>query len=107
LASPGKPHFFLKKNPFGSDDLLANTLPLRDNEEYPRAYITLKPNHTTTADNIVNFMKDKVTPTKRITGGVVFVDSIPKNPSGKILRKLLREQANREIRDQNVARAKL
>ncbi|KZO92577.1 acetyl-CoA synthetase-like protein [Calocera viscosa TUFC12733] len=30
---------------------------------------------------------------KHLDGGVVFVESIPKNPSGKILRRLLREQA--------------
>ncbi|KAI0066477.1 amp dependent CoA ligase [Artomyces pyxidatus] len=30
---------------------------------------------------------------KRLSGGVVFVDSIPKNPSGKLLRRVLRDQA--------------
>jgi 4-coumarate--CoA ligase len=30
---------------------------------------------------------------KHLTGGVEFVDVIPKNPSGKLLRRVLREQA--------------
>jgi len=30
---------------------------------------------------------------KHLDGGVEFVDSIPKNPSGKLLRRILREQA--------------
>jgi 4-coumarate--CoA ligase len=30
---------------------------------------------------------------KWLTGGVHFIDTIPRNPSGKILRRLLREQA--------------
>ncbi|KAJ6520072.1 amp dependent CoA ligase [Mycena sanguinolenta] len=30
---------------------------------------------------------------KRLAGGVVFIDAIPKNPSGKILRRVLRDQA--------------
>jgi 4-coumarate--CoA ligase len=42
----------------------------------------------------------KVTRHKRITGGVVFVDALPKNPSGKILRRLLRERAQKEVREE-------
>jgi len=34
---------------------------------------------------------------KRLAGGVVFVDEIPKNPSGKILKRILREQAKKEM----------
>jgi 4-coumarate--CoA ligase len=30
---------------------------------------------------------------KRLAGGVEFVDAIPKNPSGKLLRRVLRDQA--------------
>lgn len=51
-------------------------------------------------------MAGKVSATKRITGGVVFRDAIPKNPSGKILRKALREQAVVEL-NQKGATAKL
>ncbi|KAK2871798.1 hypothetical protein FQN49_002822 [Arthroderma sp. PD_2] len=69
----------------------------RDGEEYPRAYISLKVGATATAKDIVSYMKKNVAPTKRITGGVVFVEEIPKNPSGKILRKELRERAAREV----------
>lgn len=36
---------------------------------------------------------------KRLAGGVKFVQAIPKNPSGKILRKILREQAKKEVGD--------
>jgi 4-coumarate--CoA ligase len=49
-------------------------------------------------------MNKLVTRTKRLTGGVRFVDSIPKNPSGKILRKVLRDEAQAE---QNNLKAKL
>ncbi|KAL1957752.1 hypothetical protein VTO42DRAFT_5595 [Malbranchea cinnamomea] len=70
----------------------------KDGDEYPRAYITLKPGKTATEADIVNYMKDKVAPTKRITGGVVFIDAIPRNPSGKILRKVLRDRAAQELK---------
>lgn len=68
-----------------------------NNDEAPRAYIVVKPGKSATAEDITTFMEGKVSRIKRITGGVVFVDSIPKNPSGKILRKALREQAKQEM----------
>ena len=67
-----------------------------NNDERPRAYIVLKPGQSTPAESIVGFIDGKVSAIKRITGGVIFLDAIPKNPSGKILRKALREQAKKE-----------
>jgi 4-coumarate--CoA ligase len=46
-------------------------------------------------------------PYKRLTGGVIFCDSIPKSPSGKILRRELRERAKLEFQDLAVERARL
>ncbi|PKX94054.1 acyl--CoA ligase [Aspergillus novofumigatus IBT 16806] len=74
-----------------------------NDDERPRAYIVLKPGHNAAADDIVAFMDGKVSAIKRITGGVVFVDAIPKNPSGKILRKVLRERAKEETQKNGVA----
>ncbi|PGG95599.1 hypothetical protein AJ79_09958 [Helicocarpus griseus UAMH5409] len=79
----------------------------KNDEEYPRAYITLKAGQTATAADITNFVKEKVTPTKRITGGVVFINDIPKNPSGKILRRLLRDRAQQEIKQESAGNPKL
>ena len=35
---------------------------------------------------------DNVSPHMRLRGGVEFIDRIPKSPSGKILRRLLRDR---------------
>ena len=78
-----------------------------NNDERPRAYVVLKQDHTATAEDIVRFMDGKVSAIKRITGGVRFVDVIPKNPSGKILRKILRDQAKVEMEREERAAAKL
>ncbi|KAB8261485.1 hypothetical protein BDV32DRAFT_37419 [Aspergillus pseudonomiae] len=69
-----------------------------NNDERPRAYVVLKPGQAASAKDIVQFIDGKVSPIKRITGGVVCVDAIPRNPSGKILRKTLREQAQKELK---------
>ncbi|KAB8252959.1 hypothetical protein BDV35DRAFT_375417 [Aspergillus flavus] len=50
-----------------------------DNDEGPRAYVVLKPGQVASAKDIVQFIEGKVSPIKRITGGVVFIDVIPKN----------------------------
>ncbi|KAG8786434.1 hypothetical protein FRC12_016555 [Ceratobasidium sp. 428] len=42
---------------------------------------------------IRKFVEDQKIKYKWLEGGVVFVDAIPKNPSGKILRRVLRDQA--------------
>ncbi|KAI5297411.1 Isocitrate dehydrogenase [NADP], mitochondrial precursor (Oxalosuccinate decarboxylase), partial [Ascosphaera pollenicola] len=68
----------------------------RDYEEFPRAYIVIKPDHVASEKEFFEFISKRVHRTKRLTGGVRFVEAIPKNPSGKILRRALREQAKRE-----------
>lgn len=62
--------------------------------ELPRAYV--KPaREDLTGDNvavdIVAFVKAKVVAYKQLRGGVVFVEAIPRNPSGKILRRELKK----------------
>jgi 4-coumarate--CoA ligase len=41
-------------------------------------------------------VKERVADYKRLRGGVVFVDAIPKNASGKILKKDLRAVAQKD-----------
>lgn len=70
----------------------------REGTEHPRAYIVPSPSRASSdrqalARDIVSFVAERLAKHKHITGGVVFRDAIPKNPSGKILRKKLREEA--------------
>ncbi len=47
--------------------------------------------------SIVNHFSELVSPEKQLRGGVTFVDKIPKNQTGKILRKELRAKYENEI----------
>ena len=79
-------------------------LQTEDGDEMPRAYVVLRPDEasqSTPKGEIVKFVEMRVSRHKRITGGVVFLDAIPKNPSGKILRKWLREKAKEETKGGN------
>ncbi|KAJ3023145.1 UNVERIFIED_CONTAM: hypothetical protein HDU68_008753 [Siphonaria sp. JEL0065] len=62
--------------------------------EVPRAFIVLKAdsNSACTATDIEQFVSERVADHKRLRGGVAFVSAIPKSPSGKILRRVLRSQ---------------
>ncbi|KAF4954804.1 hypothetical protein FSARC_12021 [Fusarium sarcochroum] len=79
-----------------------------DGEEFPRAYVVKTSNgKDTTQEDIANWIANRVVKYKQLRGGVVFVDTIPKVPSGKILRKTLRERAKREVSNGLEVRAKL
>ena len=65
-------------------------------EEAPRAYVVLNVGAKATEKEVQAFIEKRVSRHKRLFGGVRFVDQIPKNPSGKILRKFLREKAAKE-----------
>jgi len=79
--------------------------------ELPRAYVVVNPGteeNDATAKDITSWMEKKVASHKRLRGGVRFVKEIPKSPSGKILRRLLRDQANKEEEEKGTqAKAKL
>lgn len=66
--------------------------------ESPRAYVVRQPGGKITEKEIKRLISDNLASYKALTGGVVFLDEIPKSASGKILKRLLREQAEQEIR---------
>ncbi|TKA70547.1 hypothetical protein B0A49_07628 [Cryomyces minteri] len=67
--------------------------------ELPRAYVVRRPGSDATKlteEEVKGFVGQRLANFKRPEGGVVFVDVIPKNASGKILKRVLREQARME-----------
>jgi acyl-CoA synthetase (AMP-forming)/AMP-acid ligase II len=57
----------------------------------PRAVVVLKKGETATQEEIIEFCRSKLSGFKR-PRSVVFIDSLPRNPMGKVLRKKLREE---------------
>lgn len=60
-------------------------------------------------EDIQTWIKTKVAKHKYLTGGVTFVDEVPKLASGKIQRKVMREWAKRdaEVLEGEQAKAKI
>jgi 4-coumarate--CoA ligase len=65
--------------------------------ELPRAYIVTRPGATLTVQEVRDYASKRLARYKNLDGGIKFVDSIPRNSNGKVLKNVLREQAKREI----------
>ena len=57
----------------------------------PRAIVVLKSGETATGEEVMEYCRSKLAGYKR-PRSVIFVDSLPRNPMGKVLKKALREQ---------------
>ncbi|EPB79744.1 hypothetical protein ANCCEY_01118 [Ancylostoma ceylanicum] len=83
-------------------DVAVIGIPDADTGEAPKAYVVRSSNDLT-EEEVKLFVKglplflDKVSPYKQLSGGVEFVKEIPKSPSGKILRRLLRERSHSKL----------
>lgn len=69
--------------------------------ELPMGYVVLKDpsqakNNPRLAEDIQAWVAERIANHKRLRGGVRFIEVIPKSPSGKILRRILRDQAKKE-----------
>jgi hypothetical protein len=73
--------------------------------ELPRAYLVPAASQSSSGAmdrallgaEVAEWLKKHVAPHKYLRGGVIIVDTIPKSPSGKILRRELRERARMEL----------
>jgi len=63
--------------------------------ELPKAYVVKVPGSQVEARELIEWVSGKLSPQKRLRGGVEFVMEIPKNPTGKILRRLLRDMKSK------------
>lgn len=95
------------------DDVAVIGVPNEYAGELPRAHVVLESGANLTEEEVKNFLAsnyakfifiytycnnysnflENVVQYKRLEGGVKFVDSIPKSASGKILRRLIKQQA--------------
>jgi len=73
------------------EDAAVIGIPNTEAGEVPRAFVVRK-NATITEEAIKKFVEGKVVRYKFLRGGVEFVDVIPKSPTGKILRRVLKKK---------------
>jgi acyl-CoA synthetase (AMP-forming)/AMP-acid ligase II len=74
------------------------TVPSSPDAELVRACVVLREGHKVSEKELTDYVGRQLAKYKRLTGGVKFLPAIPKTASGKILKRLLREEALREMR---------
>jgi acyl-coenzyme A synthetase/AMP-(fatty) acid ligase len=80
--------------------------PVEKDVEHPRAFVVKRqvPEGESLDEKAIReYCGVRLARFKELTGGVRFLDAIPKNASGKILKRILREMADKEA-DQAKAR---
>jgi acyl-CoA synthetase (AMP-forming)/AMP-acid ligase II len=72
--------------------------------ELPRAYVVAAKGYSGgpgLEKEVKEWLQQRVSPHKRLRGGIRFVDAIPKSAAGKVLRRVLAEQARKEAASSN------
>jgi acyl-CoA synthetase (AMP-forming)/AMP-acid ligase II len=96
-VAPAELEALLVNHP-GIADAAVIGIPNEKSGEAPKAYVVRKSSHTSlTAKEIADYIAKQVAGHKHLRGGIEFVDSIPKSASGKILRRLLRDQVKSKL----------
>lgn len=66
-------------------------IPHPTNGEVPRAYVVPKNKNDFNEKQLQEYVASKVAKYKQLAGGVRVLEAIPRNPTGKILRRQLKE----------------
>ena len=74
-----------------------------ESSEVPRAYV-VPADDNLTANEVKDWVQDRLSPYKQLRGGVVFMKDLPKNAIGKLLRRELRDQALKEFKKERGSR---
>ncbi|XP_045206212.2 uncharacterized protein LOC123558393 [Mercenaria mercenaria] len=70
-------------------------IPDTDAGELPKAFVVKQPGANITVEEVIQYTAGHVAPHMRLRGGVEFISEVPRNPSGKILRRFLRDGSNK------------
>lgn len=99
-VAPAELEGVLLSHPLVVDAAVIGVVPEPHGGELPRAYIVRRPGEEGKKfgeKEVKEWMVGKLASYKKLEGGVVFLDVIPKNASGKILKRVLRDMAAVEL----------
>lgn len=86
---PAELESVLLGHPGIADAACSGVIRQSDGEEIPKAYVVVQEGKSLTADEVMEFVAERVAPYKKVRA-VEFMDAIPKSATGKILRKDLK-----------------
>lgn len=71
-------------------DVAVIGIPEENSGEIPVAFVVKQSKVDLSSEEVCKFVAERASPAKWLRGGVIFIDEIPKNANGKILRRVLR-----------------
>ncbi|XP_028036606.1 4-coumarate--CoA ligase 1-like [Bombyx mandarina] len=74
-------------------DVSVTSIPSEEDGEHPVACVVRRKDATVTAEEIKDHVADKLSDSKRLRGGVIFMDELPMTSVGKVARAKLRQLA--------------
>ncbi|KAK4886683.1 hypothetical protein RN001_002954 [Aquatica leii] len=89
-VAPAELEEVLRDHP-GVEDAAVVGIPHAKFGEVPKAFVVLKSHTKTKSTDIQDHVNKSVSHFKQLHGGVTIINKIPKSPSGKILRRVLKE----------------
>ncbi|POM63450.1 4-coumarate-CoA ligase [Phytophthora palmivora] len=96
-VAPAELEDVLHGHPAVVDSCCVRGRDLDSGEELPKAFVVLREGASTSPEDIMEYVGEKVAPYKRVRQ-VEFVDAIPKTMSGKILRRQLQLREDNKIK---------
>ena len=95
-VAPNEVEGVLLSHPKITDAAVIGIPDVEAGSELPRAYVVAALDSGLTEDEVKVWIRERLARFKQLEGGVKFVESIPKTVSGKILKRVLREEAKKE-----------
>jgi acyl-CoA synthetase (AMP-forming)/AMP-acid ligase II len=95
MISPEEVEQVLQSHP-SVDEAAIIGVPDDDWGERVRAIVVLKNGHNASGDDIIEFCRQRLASFKK-PESIVFCDELPRNPLGKVLKRILREQYSQPI----------
>jgi long-chain acyl-CoA synthetase len=89
-VAPAELEALLMEHPAVLDSAVIG-VPDEEAGEVPKGFVVVRPGHSVTGDELIAFVNGKLAGYKKLHY-VEFIDAIPKVPSGKILRRELKER---------------
>jgi acyl-coenzyme A synthetase/AMP-(fatty) acid ligase len=87
-VAPGELEAVLLSHPKIEDAAIIG-VPDEECGELPKGFIVAK---DVNEEEVHSYIEERLAPFKKLRGGIEYVDQIPKSPSGKILRRVLKER---------------
>ena len=91
-VAPAQLEALLLTHPAVADVAVIGVPASEDVGELPKAFVVLKAGASASAEDLQQFVEERVSPHSKLRGGVEFIEAVPKSAAGKILRRMLRDR---------------